>query len=423
MDLRKIVLSELNSLVELYKHLHANPELSGQEKETSCVLADQLENCEIDVTRNIGGFGIVGTLENGDGPTVMIRTDMDALPVTENSGAEYASIVQAVDGSGNSVGVMHACGHDLHMAAFVGTAKTLSKLKDSWSGRILFVGQPAEEPMSGARAMIDDGLFQKFGRPDYCIGTHVRPKVKAGTIAVRPGPVMAGVFQLKILVRGIGGHGSAPHETRDPVVLAARIISSIQTIVSRELNPLTPAVVTIGSIHGGTRSNIIPEKVVMELTARFFDSETRDHILRSIKRICRNEALTMDFPENIFPVITMEKDDELPATINDNDLSAIVKDAVEEHLGKDHFVEADMVMGSEDFALYRTSASIEIPCCMFFTGVTSSSDMELYETQSINPPNLHNSGFLPQYEESILAAVITMTATVLNYQTSSKPRL
>ncbi len=420
MDFKNLVLSQLPPLVELYKHFHSNPELSGQEHNTSRVLGDQLETCGINVVRNIGGLGVVGILENGDGPTIMIRADMDALPITENSGVEYASSVKAQDSAGNSVGVMHACGHDLHMTALVGVAKNLSSLKDNWSGKILFVGQPAEEPMSGARAMIEDGLFKRFGRPDYCIATHVYPKLHAGSIAVKPGPIMAGVFQLKIVVRGVGGHGAFPHETRDPVVLAARIISSIQTIASREISPLTPAVVTIGSIHGGTRANIIPEEVVMELTSRFFDAETRNRIMSAIKRICRNEALAMNVPENLLPIITLKEGDELPATINDENLYAIVKDAVIENLGNDHFVESDMVMGSEDFALYRNSDGIEIPSCLFFTGATSNSDMELFETESIDPPNLHNNKFLPPPEESITAAVTTMTATALKLFDSHK---
>ncbi|WP_291327656.1 M20 family metallopeptidase [Desulfovibrio sp. UCD-KL4C] len=420
MDLKNLVLSQLPPLIELYKHFHSNPELSGQEINTSHVLGNQLETCGIKVVRNIGGLGIVGTLENGDGPTIMIRADMDALPITENSGADYASSVNAQDSSGNSVGVMHACGHDLHMTSLVGVAKILSSLKDTWSGKILFVGQPAEEPMFGARAMIADGLFKKFCRPDYCLATHVCPKVHAGSIAVKPGPIMAGVFQLKIIVRGIGGHGAFPHETRDPVMLAARIISSLQTIVSRELSPLSPAVVTVGSIHGGTRANIIPEEVVMELTSRFFDSESRDHILHAIKRICRNEALAMDVPENLLPIIILEEGDELPATDNDLNLYTVVKDAVVENLGENHFVESCMVMGSEDFALYRNSDGIEIPSCLFFTGATSHSDMELFETESIDPPNLHNNKFLPPPEESITAAVTTMTATALKLLDSHK---
>ncbi|SME93636.1 M20 metallopeptidase family protein [Desulfovibrio gilichinskyi] len=413
MDLKSLVLTQLSPLVELYKHFHSNPELSGQENNTSRVLGDQLETCGIKVVRNIGGLGIVGILENGEGPTIMIRADMDALPIIENSEADYASSVTVQDSSGNSVGVMHACGHDLHMTALVGTAKTLSKLKENWSGKVLFVGQPAEEPMSGAKAMIEDGLFKRFGRPDYCIATHVYPKLHAGSIAVKPGPIMAGVFQLKIVVRGVGGHGAFPHETRDPVVLAARIISSLQTIVSRELSPLSPAVVTVGSIHGGTRANIIPEEVVMELTSRFFDAESRNRIMNAIKRICRNEALAMNVPENLLPIITLKDGDELPATINDANLYAIVKDAVIEHLGADHFVESAMVMGSEDFALYRNSDGVEIPSCLFFTGATSHSDMELFETESIDPPSIHNSKFLPPPEETIATAVTTLAATAL----------
>ncbi len=366
MDFKNIVQDELGNLVELYKHLHANPELSCNEKSTSATIADQLEKCDIDVTRGLGGYGIVGVLRNGDGPTLMLRADMDALPIMEDSGVMYASKVKAKDSSGNNVGVMHACGHDVHMTSLVGAAKVLSKIKDSWNGTILFVGQPAEESMSGAKEMIRDGLFEKFGQPDCCLATHVFPKLEAGKVAVRSGPVMAGTYQLKITVRGVGGHGAIPQESRDPIVLAARIVTSLQTIVSREFSPLTPAVVTVGSIHGGTRANIIPDKVEMEVTARFFDSDGRNRIYESIKRICRYEAMAMDIPENLLPIVELDEEGELPATINDQKLSETVKDSICEALGENCFSEAEMVMGSEDFSIFRTAVPDGIPCCLFF---------------------------------------------------------
>ena len=413
MKVKKIIQDELDSLVNLYKHLHANPELSNQEEETSKVIADQLESYGIKVSRNFGGHGVVGILENGPGPTVMIRTDMDALPITEESKADYASCIKTLDLSGNQVGVMHACGHDLHMTAFLGVAKAFSKLKDNWSGKIIFVSQPAEENMSGARQMISHGLFEKFGRPDFCLATHVAPMVESGKIALCSGPIMAGTFMLKIIVQGVGGHGAFPQESRDPIVLAARIINSLQTIVSREFSPLNPAVVTVGSIHGGTRANIIPDKVVMEVTTRFSDSEGRNKIFKSIERICRYEALAMNIPENLLPIIEFDEKDEAPATINDSVLAEIVKDAVCSELGSHNFVKADMIMVSEDFALYRTALPEEIPSCIFFTGATATSDMEKFLTQGINPPSLHNSKFLPPPEPTILAAATTMAATVI----------
>ncbi|WP_051249755.1 M20 metallopeptidase family protein [Maridesulfovibrio zosterae] len=413
MKLKKIIQDELDSFVDLYKHLHANPELSNQEEKTSKIIADQLESYGILVSRNFGGYGVVGLLENGVGPTVMIRTDMDALPITEESGADYASCIRTLDLSGNQTGVMHACGHDMHMTAFLGVAKVLSTLKDKWSGRIIFVGQPAEEDMSGARQMISHGLFKKFGRPDFCLATHVAPTIESGKIAVCSGPIMAGTFQLKIIAQGVGGHGAFPQESRDPIVLAARIINSLQTIVSREFNPLNPAVVTVGSIHGGIRANIIPDKVVMEVTTRFADSEGRNKIFESIERICRYEALAMNIPENLLPIIEFDEKNEVPATINDSLLAETVKKAVCSELGSQNFVETEMAMGSEDFAIYRTALPEEIPSCLFFTGATSISDMEKLVTQGINPPSLHNCKFLPPPESTILAATTTMTATAI----------
>lgn len=413
MNLKNIVQDELNNLVKLYKHLHANPELSCNEKSTSTTIADQLVKCDMEVTRDFGGHGIVGVLKNGKGPTVLVRADMDALPIVEESGLEYASKVTTKDSSGNDVGVMHACGHDVHMTALVGTAKVLSKIKDRWNGTILFVGQPAEESMSGAKEMIREGLFEKFGQPDYCIATHVFPKLEAGKVAVRPGPIMAGTYQLKIIVRGVGGHGAIPQESRDPIVLAARIITSLQTIVSREFSPIIPAVVTVGSIHGGTRANIIPGKVEMEVTARFFDSAGRNRIYESIKRICRHEALSMDIPEDLLPIVELDEEGELPATINDSKLAETVKNAICSELGESCFVDAEMVMGSEDFSMFRTAVPDGTPCCLFFTGATSAEEMDLFKKDGINPPSLHNSKFFPPPESTVHAATTTMAATVL----------
>ncbi|WP_051677114.1 M20 metallopeptidase family protein [Maridesulfovibrio frigidus] len=418
MTLNNLVQLELDSLVALYKRLHANPELSCFEEKTSSLLADHLEACGIEVIRNIGGFGIAGILENGEGPTVMIRTDMDALPIVETSGAEYASTVKTVDGSGRSCGVMHGCGHDIHMTVFVGAAKIISQMKDAWKGRVLFVGQPAEESMSGAKDMLDDGLFEKCGVPNFCLAMHVFPTILSGSIAVRSGPIMAGTFQLKIIVRGVGGHGAFPQEARDPIVLAARIVTSLQTIVSREISPLNPAVVTVGSIHGGTRSNIIPEEVVMEVTTRFFDSDSRNRILDSIKRICKHEALAMDLPENLLPIIELNDSDEVPATINDKDLTGIVRSVVVEHLGERNLSEPNKVMGSEDFALFRKATLNGIPCCLFFAGATSPSDMDLFHSTGITVPGLHNSKFLPPPESTISTAVTTMVAATIKVLSS-----
>lgn len=411
--IKAVVEENLADLINFYKELHANPELSGREEKTSAVIAGNLEAFDIKVTRDFGGYGVVGVLTNGEGPTVMVRADMDALPVTEDSGLEYASRVKTLDDTGKNVGVMHACGHDVHMTTLVGTAKVLSTMKDRWSGRILFVGQPAEESMSGARAMLKQGLYKKFGRPDFCLATHVYPKIEIGKIALRSGPIMAGTYQLKVTVRGVGGHGAIPHESRDPIVLAARIVTALQTIVSREFSPLSPAVVTVGSIHGGTRANIIPDKVEMEITARFMDSAGRNTIFESIKRICRHEALAMNLPEELLPVVELDEEGELPATINDSGLASVVSDACTEQLGPQACVEAEISMGSEDFSLFRTESEQEVPCCLFFTGASSPAEMELYHKDGINPPSLHNSRFAPDPAPTISTAVKAMSASVV----------
>ncbi|WP_421901911.1 M20 metallopeptidase family protein [Maridesulfovibrio sp.] len=413
MDLNTLVQAELDDLVGIYKHLHANPELSNEEEKSSKLVADQLEECGISVTRNFGGYGVVGVLENGDGPTVMVRGDMDALPITEETELDYASSVRGKDPSGNDTGVMHACGHDVHMTTLIGTARVLSKSKESWNGKVLFVGQPAEESMSGARTMIEQGLFTKFGAPDYCLATHVIPKLEAGNIMVKSGPIMAGTYQLKITVRGVGGHGAIPQECIDPVVLAARIVTSLQTIVSREFSPLDPAVVTVGSIHGGTRANIIPGKVVMEVTARFCNDEGHDRIFESVKRICKYEALSMGLSGDLLPIVEFDNESDLPATTNDSRLADIVRKAAGEHLGADKVHEAAMVMGSEDFSLFRTAGSKGTPSCLFFTGATSAEEMALFHEKGINPPSIHNSKFYPPPEPTIKTAVTTMAGSVL----------
>ncbi|WP_419783676.1 M20 metallopeptidase family protein [Maridesulfovibrio sp.] len=413
MDLKAQVLAELEDLIGVYKKLHANPELSGQEAESCKLIADELEACGIAVTRNFGGHGVVGVLENGDGPTVMVRGDMDALPITEETGVDYASSVKTTDSSGNEVGVMHACGHDIHMTALVGAARVLSKCKGSWKGKVLFVGQPAEEVGAGAKRMLAQGLFEKFGYPDYCLATHVIPQIEASRITVKSGPVMAGIFQLKITVRGVGGHGAIPHECKDPIVLAARIVTSLQTIISREINPLTPAVITIGSIHGGTRANIIPAEIVMEATVRFSDPDTENHILEAVERTCRFEALSMGIPENLLPVVEVDETMRLPATINDSDLVDIVREAAEENIGTENVLEAEMLMVSEDFSLFRTAGSKKIYSCMFFTGATSAKEFNLSREQKSKPPSLHNSRFCPPPEPTIKTAVTVMTGSVL----------
>ncbi|MCK5465422.1 MAG: amidohydrolase, partial [Bacteroidales bacterium] len=274
----------------IYKHFHQYPELSFMEFKTSEKLSDELEKLGFKITRNVGGNGFVGLMQNGQGPVIMIRTDLDALPLEEKTGLPFASKVIMPDADGTEMQVMHACGHDMHMTVWLGTAKVLAALKEDWKGTLMMIAQQAEEKSGGADAMIADGLLTRFPLPDYAMAYHVSAELPAGTIGYRPGPFLAGVSSVDITVHGIGGHGAMPHRAIDPVVLASRMVLAYQTIPSREINPLEPAVVTVGSIHGGTVHNIIPDEVKMQLTVRYYDDETYEHIISGLKRISNGIA-------------------------------------------------------------------------------------------------------------------------------------
>jgi len=287
----KVIDAESKSLVDLYKDLHQNPELSLQEERASAKMAAELQKLGFEVTPKFAGFGLVGIFKNGKGPTILVRTDMDGLPVEEATGLPYASKARARDRYGKEVGVMHACGHDMHMACWVGTARTLVALKDKWAGTLMFIAQPAEEIGMGAKMMLEAGLYKKFPKPDYCLALHCDYRIEAGHINFTEGVAMANVDTIEVLVKGKGGHGAAPHTTIDPIVLSAKIILDLQTIVSRERNPTEPSVVTVGSIHGGTKSNIIPNDVKMQLTVRTTNDVMRKNVKESIERICKAAAM------------------------------------------------------------------------------------------------------------------------------------
>ena len=315
-------------LVSLYMHLHTHPELSRQEVETSKRIADELTKAGAEVTPNVGKLGVVGVLKNGDGPVVLVRTDMDALPVVEETGLPYASKVKARDKTGREVGVMHACGHDIHMSSFIGTARWLAEHRDRWSGTVVMVAQPAEETVGGARAMLDDGLYSRFPKPDFALALHCRPDQPAGTVGYCSGPALASSTSVSITIRGKGGHGAWPHRTIDPIVLAALLIVDLQTIVSREVEPSEPAVVTVGSIHGGTKHNIIPDEVKLQLTLRSFSEPVRQQLIAGIKRRAIALAQAHQAPEP-----TVEVEEGTPPTINTPALVERVVPAFVEALG------------------------------------------------------------------------------------------
>lgn len=297
------VKKQVQEAKETYIDLHKTPELSFMEFETSKKMAAKLKELGFEVTTNVGGNGVVGVFKNGKGKTILLRTDMDALPIKENTGLDFASIIITKDVEGLDAPAMHACGHDLHMTTWLGTLQTLVSLKKEWKGTIVAIAQPAEEVSGGSNAMIADGLFKRFPKPDYALAYHVSAELPSGTIGYYPGAIFAGVNSIDIKVFGRGGHGAMPHTTIDPIVLASRIVLDIQTIVSREINPVHPAVVTVGSIHGGTKHNIIPDEVDMQLTVRFFSDETYDHILEALERITRGIAISAGLAEEKWPLV------------------------------------------------------------------------------------------------------------------------
>jgi amidohydrolase len=405
----KIIDKEDESLQALYKHLHTHPELSYQEEKTAARLAKELRDLEIEVTEKIGGHGVVGILRNGKGPTVLVRTDMDALPVVERTGVPYASTVRTRDKAGNEVGVMHACGHDMHMTCWVGVVRTLVRLKDQWQGTVVFIGQPAEEVGAGARKMLSDGLFTKFPRPDFALALHCDPQRQVGEIGYTEGLAMANVDTIDIIVYGKGGHGAAPHTTIDPIVLSARIILDLQTLVSRETNPTDPAVVTVGAIHGGSKHNIIPNDVHLQLTVRTTKDSVRKHIIEGIERITKAAAVGARAPE---PKISVDPGEFTPALYNDPSLTRKTASLFKELLGEDKLKERPVIMGGEDFGRYGKAG---VPIFLYFLGTASAERVAESLKENGRPlPSMHSDLYYPEIKPSIHAGVLTMSMAVLN---------
>jgi amidohydrolase len=398
-----------DSLEALYRHLHAHPELSLAEEQTAARLAKELRSLGFSVTEKVGGHGIVGVLKNGPGPTVLVRTDMDALPVTEQTGLPYASKVRVRQPDGSEVGVMHACGHDLHMACWVGAARVLSAMKERWSGTLVFIGQPAEEVGKGARLMLADGLFQRFPRPDYCLALHADARIPHGQIVYTEGLALANVDSVDIVVKGKGGHGAAPHTTIDPVVVAARIVLDLQTIVSREVDPTLPAVVTVGSIHGGTKHNIIPNEVRLQLTVRTTRDDVRKQVLEGIERIARAAAAAARAPE---PEVKIDPGEFTPAMINDTALTRRTVAVFRQVLGADKVQERPPILGGEDFGRYGREG---VPIFMYFLGTIAPERVAEANRDPSNPlPSMHSALYYPVPRPSIETGVLTMSLAVLN---------
>ncbi len=395
------------SLDALYQDLHRTPELSLHEEKTAAKLAAKLRALGFDVTEKVGGTGIVGLLRNGKGPTVLLRAELDALPVKEETGLAYASAVTAKDDSGASVPVAHACGHDVHMTAWIGAATLLARAKDRWRGTLVMMGQPAEERGLGARAMLADGLLTRFPRPDFAVAVHDQPAYAAGQVAHRAGFLMANIDTIEVVIHGKGGHGARPQETVDPVVIAARTVLSLQTLVSREIDPTDPAVVTVGSIHGGTKSNIIPDSVTLQITVRSYKDEVQKHLRDGIARIARAEAAAAGAPKE--PTVTVS-DEAAHATWNDPALDARLAAALSRALGKENVVEALPQMVSEDFSELGRAG---IPAVELWIGAAEPKALAKATAEGRKLPGLHSSGFAPDREPTIRTGVTVLTVSAL----------
>jgi len=420
MTVEKTAVSELPSLLAIYKDLHSHPELSWHEEKTSAFVAKELRATGCEVTENFGkydnpnlkSYGVIGMMKNGTGPTVLVRTDMDALPVHEETALPYASNVVTKNDEGKDVPVGHMCGHDAHMSAFIGTARALQRLKDQWAGTIMFVAQPAEETGNGARALLNGGLYNRFGKPDFALGFHDKADLQTGHIGITPGYTYANVDSVDVTVRGIGGHGAYPHKTKDPVVLAAEMINAWQTIASRENNPLDPIVVTVGSIHGGTKHNIIPDEVKMQLTVRTYKSDVRDRVLKAIDEIAKGIANAGGVPVDRAPIVTLLNNQFTPATYNNPDLTKRLVAVWKNVLGADNVEIVDPTMGGEDFSEYSLPDH-SIPAVDFHIGAVDPEKIVQFKKEGKELPSLHSSKFAPVPEPTIRVGIIGMTSAVL----------
>lgn len=399
---------EMPSLVTTYQSLHQAPELSMQEQKTSAMVAARLRALGYDVTERVGKYeepnatcyGVVAVMRNGKGPVVLLRTDMDALPIGEQTGLPYAS---------TTPNVMHACGHDVHMTSLLGTAKLLADMKSQWHGTLVLIGQPAEEVVKGAEAMLRDGLYERFPKPDYALAVHDHAQIEAGKVGVRSGYALAAGDSVDITVRGISGHGASPQNTKDPVVVASEIVMALQTIVSRETSPIDPVVITVGSIHGGSKRNIIPDEVKLLLTVRTYKAEVRQRVLAAIERVAKGIAMAAGIPEDRAPIVTVQMGESTPATYNDPKLTERMAAAVARQIGEKNVVEIDPMMVSEDFARY--SVDQKIPATMLNIGAADPARV----AGGAVLPSLHSSKFAPSPVELVLhRAIETEVAMVMD---------
>jgi hippurate hydrolase len=391
----------------LYVTLHRSPELGFQEVQTAATLAARLKALGFDVTTGVGKTGIVGILRNGAGPTVMLRTELDALPVEEKTGLPFASTVVTKNAAGQSTPVMHACGHDLHMAAWTGTARLMAEHRDRWSGTLMMVGQPAEEGLGGARAMLTDGLFTRFPKPDFALSFHDDDTMPAGTIGYHPGLFRAMSDTVTLTIYGRGGHGAMPHNTIDPIVLASRVVLSLQTIVSRENNPVDPIVITVGSIHGGTQANVIPDEVRLQLSVRTYTDDVRTRTFAAIRRVAKGEATAAGAPKE--PLVeTPERGN--PSVYNDPTLTLRLADALKKGLGDAVVVEMPAKMTSEDFSEYGLAG---VPSALLHVGAVHPTKLAAARQSGIPVPAPHSPEWAPEREPTLKGAIRAETTALL----------
>jgi len=418
-DLSRFVDGELAGLVGTYKGIHAHPELSHHEAMTAALLATELRKAGFTVTEHVGkyqdgtqAYGVVAILENGPGPRLLIRTDMDALPIVEETGVSYASHAVSKNPAGQEVGVMHACGHDVHVTTMIGTARALANSRAKWHGTVMLIGQPSEETLDGAKAMLADHLYERFGTPNLAIALHDTNALAAGTVGITSGPALAGVTSVDVTLRGIGGHGAQPQNGKDPVVMAGEFIVQVQTVVSRQENPRDPSVVTIGDIHGGTKRNVIPNEVKLELTTRAFSDKAMQIILDGIRHAAQGVALSAGVPEDRQPIVTIIDNESGPATYNNPALAARVKAALINSLGAQNVFDEDPIMASEDFGLFGLDGH-RIPTVMFWLGAMDPVKLTAAQAAGKSLPGPHTSLFEPVPEPTLRTGVTAMTGVAI----------
>ncbi len=418
-ELGQFVDGQVSGLVSTYKGIHTHPELSHHEEVTAALLASELRKTGFTVTEHIGkysdgtqAYGVVAILENGPGPRLLIRADMDALPIVEETGVSYASHVRSKNPAGQDVGVMHACGHDVHVTTMIGTARALASSRAKWHGTVMLIGQPSEETLDGAKAMLADHLYERFGTPNLAIALHDTNARAAGTVAITSGAAMAGVTSIDVTLRGIGGHGAQPQNGKDPVVMAGEFIVQVQTVVSRQENPRDPSVVTIGDIHGGTKRNVIPYDVKLELTTRAFSDKAMQIIIDGIRHSAQGVALSAGVPEDRQPIVTILDNESGPATYNDPALTTRVKAALVNALGVQNVFDEDPIMASEDFGLFGLE-NHRIPTVLFWLGAMDPAKLAAAQAAGKALPGPHTSLFEPIPEPTLRTGVMAMTSAAI----------